>query len=271
MTQTTNMNQSTLSLVAAFGLIVITGCMTTQSVPPSRTSTTLQKVNVPEIVATSDTQLTQGESLKITVIPVTYTAKLVSHTRYELADIPRIVWDIPPDSVYVWETIQHALKVDPEYLRFQVRINNQLDRSFRGAGTVVQFNVDGKLTDVGQLNYQELLNVIVPPRSEKEVYIYGPSPATLSQNAAIGVMFYDVVTETDVAGNVTRRQNFQWVFQSKLKEVEQAVPGTTREKKWIPAEKYRQYMMQTQSQALQQQFQQLQGVPPGTLQWTPAR
>jgi hypothetical protein len=53
--------------------------------------------------------------------------------------------------------------------------------------------------------------------------------------------------------------------------VEQAVPGTTREKKWIPAEKYRQYMMQTQSQALQQQFQQLQGVPPGTLQWTPAR
>lgn len=212
-------------------------------------------------MATSDTQLTQGESLKITVIPVTYAAKLVTHTRYEQAEIPRIVWDIPPNSVYVWETVQHSLKVEPEFLRFQVRINNQLDRSFRGAGTAVQFNVDGKLTDVAQLNCQELLNVIVPPRSEKEMYGYGPSPSTLSQNAAIGVMCNDVVTETDLAGNVTRRQNFQWVFQSKLKEVEQAVPGTTREKKWIPVEKYQQYMMHTQSQSLQQQWPGLPQVP----------
>lgn len=120
---------------------------------------------------------------------------------------------------------------------------------------MVQFNVDGKLTDVGQLNYQELLNVIVPPRSEKEVYIYGPSPATLSQNATIGVMFYDVVTGTDVAGNVTQRQNFQWVFQCKLQEVEQPVPTTTSVKKWIPVGQYQQYVIQTQSQAVQQRLQ----------------
>jgi hypothetical protein len=261
------MKRPHLWILAGIGLMAITGCETT-SPAPATPATTLQRVNVPEIVATSDTQITQGEALKISVIPVTYTAKVVSQTRYELAELPPIVWDIPPNSACVWETVQHALKVEPEFLRFQVRINNQLDRSFRGAGAVVQFNVDGKLTDVGQLNYQELLNVIVPPRSEKEVYIYGPSPSTLSQDAAIGVLFYDVVTATDVAGNVTQRQNFQWVFQSKLKTVEQAVPSLTRTKKWIPAEKYHQYLMQTQSQALQQQWP---GLPQVPVQWQPPR
>ena len=252
-------------ILAGIGLMAITGCETT-STAPAAPATAQQKVNVPEIVATSDTKVTQGDSLKVTVVPVTYSAKVASQTRYEEAEVPRIIWDIPPNSVYVWETVQHSLKVEPEYLRFQVKINNQLDRSFRGAGAVVQFNVDGKLTDVGQLNYLELLNVIVPPRSEKEMYIYGPSPSTLTENATIGVMFYDVVTNTDAAGNVTQRQSFQWVFQSKLKEVAQSVPSTTRVKKWVPAEKYQQYMIQTQTQALQRQ---LPGMPQFPVQGQP--
>ena len=247
------MKQSYPSLAAVIGVIALTGCETTPSTPTT-TSTTRQKVNVPEIVATSDTRVTQGDAVKISVIPVTYTAKVVARTTYEQAEIPRLVWDIPANSVYVWESVEHSLKVEPEYLRFQVKINNQLDRSFRGAGTVVEFNVDGKVTDVGQLNYRELLNVIVPPRSEKEVYIYGPSPSVLSPNATIGVMFYDVVTATDAAGSVTQRQNFQWVFQSKLKEVEQAVPGNSRVKKWVPVEKYQQQMIQNQTKTLEQSW-----------------
>jgi hypothetical protein len=240
------MNPTYPRLVAAIGLIAITGCQTTTTAPTAG-STVLQKVSIPEIVPTSDTKVTQGDAVKISVIPVTYTARVVSTTKYEQAEIPRVVWDIPPNSVYVWESVEHSLRVEPEFLRFQVKINNQLDRSFRGAGTVVEFNVDGKVSDVGQLNYRELLNVIVPPRSEKEVYIYGPSPSVLSPNATIGVMFYDVVTATDAAGSVTQRQNFQWVFQSKLKEVEQAVPGNSRVKKWVSVEKYQQQMIQTKT------------------------
>ncbi|MCB9913494.1 MAG: hypothetical protein H6827_10890 [Planctomycetes bacterium] len=256
------MNQAQGSAIAAVAILVMTGCETTSV--PSAPLSALQRVKVPEIVATSDTQVTQGDSIKISVIPVTYTARVVRQVSYELAKVPPIVWDVPANSVYVQETVAHSLEIEPEYLRFLVKINNQLDRSFRGAGMVVQFNVEGRLIDVGQLNYLELQNLIVPPRSEKEVAIYGPSPTTLTHNAAIGVMFYDVVADTDDAGNVTKRENYEWVFESSLKEVQQSVPATTRTKKWIPVATYQEYEMKKHSEAAQQPWGNIQNTPAPT-------
>lgn len=118
------MKHTYASILTGIGLMAISGCQTSTPKAPAPPPTTLQKVNVPEIVATSDTKTTQGDSLKVTVVPVTYSARVVSQTQYEQAEIPRFAWDIPPNSVYVLETVKSSLKVEPEFLRFQVKINN---------------------------------------------------------------------------------------------------------------------------------------------------
>jgi hypothetical protein len=102
--------------------------------------------------------------------------------------------------------------VGPERLVFDVKISNQLSRVFRGAGSVVQFNVGGSLVSVPQAQYADLANLILPPRSDADVRIAGPLLSTLTEGATIGLFLYDVVTDIDVAGNVTEKQNFEWYY-----------------------------------------------------------
>ena len=87
-----------------------------------------------------------------------------------------------------------------------------MPRVFRGAGTVVQFNIDGQLKSVDQKGYQNLVQAIVPPRSQTTLEIYGPELSNLPEKANIGLFFYDVVTNQNEAGEVTERQNFEWYY-----------------------------------------------------------
>jgi len=122
--------------------------------------------------------------------------------------------------VYVEETVTPFLDVSPARLQFTVRVNNKLARVFRGQGAVVQINVAGKLLPFGQTDYSEFLNGIVPPRNENTFTILGPRIDTLPDKASIGIFLYDVVTATDVAGNTTERQNYEWYFNYSVKTVE---------------------------------------------------
>jgi len=103
-------------------------------------------------------------------------------------------------------------RVEPDSLRFLVTVSNQMSRVFRGAGAVVQFNINGKLRGVDQSSYRSLTNAIIPPRNQQQFRIYGPSLSTLPNKANIGVFIYDVVTKTDESGEVTEKQNFEWYF-----------------------------------------------------------
>jgi hypothetical protein len=47
--------------------------------------------------------------------------------------------------VFAERVTSPQLKCDPSRLQFAVRINNKLPRVFRGQGSVVQFNVAGKI------------------------------------------------------------------------------------------------------------------------------
>jgi len=125
--------------------------------------------------------------------------------------------------------------VEPDRLRFQVRINNQMPRVFRGAGTVVQFNIDGQLKSVDQEGYQNLVQAIVPPRSQTTLEIYGPKLSNLPEEANIGLFFYDVVTNQNEAGEVTERQNFEWYYKYNSQTREDTVTVEVEEG-WVRAD-----------------------------------
>lgn len=121
-----------------------------------------------------------------------------------------------------------VLKVTPEKLAFRVKINNQMPRVFRGAGTVVLYNFGGHNASVSSHDYAELSSVIVPPRTEAEAMIYGPPISDVPPNTPLGIFLYDVVTKTDKAGNVTEKQNFEWYYKYELQTKEVTREVTTK-------------------------------------------
>jgi hypothetical protein len=176
---------------------------------------------MPIFTALPETKELQSKGgIQVSLTPISYQCRQdheVSVKEVE-TDVSRatsgIVRQLPPTpgARFVEVTTTPRLKVAPDNLRFVVKINNQLPRVFRGAGTVVQFNVGGKLVAVDQTGYADLANIIVPPRTEQQVNIYGPPLSTLPDETTVGLFLYDVVTRTDAAGNITEKQNFEWYF-----------------------------------------------------------
>jgi hypothetical protein len=168
-----------------------------------------------------------------------------------------------PGQVYIVERSTPHLVAEPKRLEFTVRINNKLPRVFRGQGSVVQFNVDGKLIPFGDTDYTAFINGIVPPRNEFQLKIYGPALDQLHDKGTIGIFLYDVVTATDTAGSVTEKQNFEWYFNYTTQLVQESAEPKVTER-WVDVEEYQQQLMRLQQDQLQPRLQQMRQQLPQT-------
>jgi len=186
------------------------GCM-----PPKReVEMTRLTWKLPVLSPLPETKVLQEkEGIQISVTPCAYEATKVYEQQDKRVPDPLIK---SQNVLYYFErrNMPRAV-VKPDRLEFLVKLNNKMDRVFRGAGAVVSFNVAGKQVAVEQQGYGELLNAIVTPRSEMQVKVSGPPIASLPDECSIGLFFYDVVTEKDEAGNIKKRANFEWYFQYK--------------------------------------------------------
>jgi hypothetical protein len=193
--------------------------------PPPATQTMTMTCSQPTLAPLPQTKgLQERGGLQISVAPASYTCQQTTKvSKREVADPVTkssggLLHQSPPKPGmrYIETTETPSLQVAPDRLEFIVKVNNKLPRVFRGAGTVVQFNVGRKLQAVEQQGYADLANSIIPPRTEQEIKIYGPSLSTISGQTTIGLFLYDVVTNTDQAGNITAKQNFEWFYTSEL-------------------------------------------------------
>jgi len=206
--------------------------------PESAPETITVSCLVPSFSPLPETKESQEKGgVEISIAPVTY--EVIRSTNTETTPVSEPLIAILPkgytreNSAYVEETSWQVIDVSPDNLSFLVTINNKLPRVFRGAGSVVQFNVSGKLIGIEEKYYADFLNVIVPPRSQHQVKIYGPALQSLpSQQTTIGIFFYDVVTNVDKAGNVTEKQNFEWYF-SYSPQFRQEISPVTRKRGWV--------------------------------------
>lgn len=211
-------------LALLFTSVFLSGCATTNqaSKPPEKV---VQSYQYPVFQPLAKTKQSQNKGgLEIFVAPVNYEVKWKKKKTVENAD-PGLGQALLAGAAagangsdsenkrYVKVERTPVPSVKPDRLRFVVRINNQMPRVFRGAGTVVQFNVNGQLKGVDQKGYRNLVQAIVPPRSQKSLEIYGPKLSNLPDKANIGLFFYDVVTKQNEAGEVTERQNFEWYYE----------------------------------------------------------
>ncbi len=126
-----------------------------------------------------------------------------------------------PGQRYVETTKTPYFAVTPERLKVTLKVVNQLSRVFRGAGTVIQFTVAGKTWASKQEDYAEFTNVIIPPRGEQQIELYGPPMDSMPPTGNLGIFLYDVVTKTDAAGNITDKQNYEWYYNYGLQTKEE--------------------------------------------------
>lgn len=191
-------------------------------------------VDVPALSPLPETRESQEKGgVEISVAPVSYEAEPYSVEDSRVAE-PSFSDALkkPGKNAVLREYVKRpGLRVKPSRLRFTVKVNNKLSRVFRAAGSVVQFNVAGKLAAVDQSGYADLTNAIIPPRGEAQVEVFGPKIGDIPLSCTVGLFLYDVPTKTDAAGNVVEKQNFEWYFKYQTTKEERT--GLVRvERRW---------------------------------------
>ncbi|MBI3879402.1 MAG: hypothetical protein HY301_04980 [Verrucomicrobia bacterium] len=179
-----------------------------------------------EVIADKVNQPTQSKGgLDITVVPALYKAVRTKKTTTTQVQ-PNFAEAMQIDRnthVMVEQVTTAHLTTAPARVEFTVKIHNQLNRVFHAKGSVVQFNVDGKLIPFNNTDYTEFANGIVPPLNDSDFKIAGPPLDLLKDKGTLSIFVYDVVTATDVAGNTTEKQNYTWDFTYTMETVSE--PG----------------------------------------------
>lgn len=216
----------------AFGALA--GCA--PSGPPAPAPVVTVTGRLPTLAPLPETKQLQAKGgIQISVAPVLYS--IVPSSEVSLRAIsPSFLERLAGPQG--WQTMRFlerttttALKTQPETLRFTITINNQLPRVFRGAGAVVQFNIAGKLIQVDQTGYADLVNIVVPPRTQQQVEIYGPPISAIPDRTTVSIFLYDVVTRADAAGNITEKQNFEWYYNYAV-QLRQETANVVTERMW---------------------------------------
>jgi len=205
----------------------------------SAPTTTKVSAKLPTFAPLAETNPTQEKGgLTITIAPAEYhtTALFLSSDRRVFATLKERLL-APVDitrNMLVEKIFTPVPEIVPDTLGFRVHVSNQMPRVFRAAGIVVQFNVAGKVVQYDPSGTTELVQAIIPPRSEQFMDIHGAKISDIPERCTIGVFFYDVVTKLDTAGNVIEKQNFEWYFQYATKLVEEEVAVPPPKRVWVP-------------------------------------
>ncbi len=201
--------------------LLLSGC---QNTPPPPVSNSLP-YSLPILTPVeADKQDQVKDGIRVSVAGYTYEPKLTYQRQYRR--VPQII--VVGGSYPVEVREMPSVEVTPKEVRFKVKIYNNLERVLRLAGTVVSFQAGGKTLVVPKSHYDDFLNGIILPRQEGEYEISGPDVSALPGNATIAFFLYDIITETDAAGNPTRRSNFEFFYTLSHEAKTQEASITTR-------------------------------------------
>jgi hypothetical protein len=222
-------------------LIAGGGC----AVTPTRVVPDAITCTVPDITVEAETPASQTKGgLGISVAPADYSVKLFRTVTYQVAQPPFVAAMVgtTAPSVYVRKTVSTVGRVAPGRIKFLVTIDNEMPRVFYGKGTVVQFDVGGRLQPVNQRGYTNLMGEILPPRQQQQITIVGPRLSALTKpSGMIGLFLYDVVTKENQAGVVVEKENFHWYFKYTL-EPRTTQASTQVAEGYMPVAQYQEVM-----------------------------
>ncbi|MFX1514251.1 MAG: hypothetical protein ACFFCQ_16880 [Promethearchaeota archaeon] len=224
-----NKNDFLKPLFLIFLLIFALQCMPPTPAKVEPTQTTLSYVMPDVNILPGYSELQEKQELSISAIPITFKKikKIKRKCEWDPGGLAKLMMNEnelkPNDKTFYKVRETPYFEVEPSALAFNIRIYNHLDHVIRLEGAVVAFRIDGRMVNIDRANYQEFLAGIIIPRGEDEYPIYGPMIESLPSSCNIALLLYDVVTQTDDAGNPTKKSNFEWVFTYKEETKEERV------------------------------------------------
>lgn len=232
--------------------LLINGCASHDHGPPPPPASV--QVEVPSFTRQAETHERQEKGgFEITIAPVTYEAIAQSKTVTAASREPlggELIGG-HAGQIYVTRTTESTVSLVPDHLNFLVTLNNKMPRVFHGSGTVVQFNVGGKVLAVDQRGYSSLQGAIVPPQQQQQVTIVGPLLTDLpAKSGTVGIFLYDVVTDQSNAGVVTAKQNYEWYFDYTFVPKSVQVPPAQQQAGYMSVAEYQQEMTRQQMEQM---------------------
>jgi hypothetical protein len=171
-------------------------------------------VSLPKIELPSDTKQTQvkgGVSVFCELVPFDIERTEHQERNITYSDVPGYdIYEVAKEPVYI---------INPNELQFKIRVKNNQDRVLKLIDVPIILIVDGIQTSIPTDHLIEWQSALIVKGFEKEFMLLGPELGTLFNAKVIYIAIDDVPVLYDQAGNVSKKENFEWTFYVKKDEV----------------------------------------------------
>lgn len=171
-------------------------------------------VPLPKIELSPDTRQTQvkgGVSVFCELVPFDIERTEHQERNITYSDVPGYdIYEVAKEPVYI---------INPDEPQFKIRVKNNQDRVLKLIDVPIILIVDGIQTSIPTDHLIEWQSALIVKGFEKEFMLLGPELGTLLNAKVIYIAIHDVPVLYDQAGNVSRKENFEWTFYLKKDEV----------------------------------------------------
>ncbi|MBM3242341.1 hypothetical protein FJZ31_39245 [Candidatus Poribacteria bacterium] len=122
----------------------------------------------------------------------------------------------------VYEVVKEPVySIKPDEFQFKIRIKNNQDRVLKLFEMPIILIIDGIQTSIPESAFVDWKAALVVKGFEKEFQVNGPKLSAFEDAKLIYIGVHDVPILYDEAGNVKKKENFEWTFQLTKQEVSQ--------------------------------------------------
>src|SRR5690606_24033037 len=129
----------------------------------------------------------------------------------------------------IWSEKKYS--VTPDLITFTVTATNHTDHVLRLAGAVPRLNIDSLQVSIAQEGLSQMGNSVLVPNDTVTFSLVGPKWDESKEKAVIDFQIFDVVVESDAAGNPTAKEHFKWTYQAKVENKTVEIKKTKEQKK----------------------------------------
>jgi len=172
---------------------------------------------LPTITPTNGTIQTQkkgGVLITCEVIPFN-----VSELNKEKRDIFYADPKLPGYDIFQVKNTPIAV-IQPESFIINIKIKNNQERILKIRETAMLMQIDGVTYNMPESDIKEWYAAMVIKNAEFSYRIKGPNIKNLNGAKLLYLFINDVPTEMDAAGNIKKRENFEWYFECKMQPIQ---------------------------------------------------
>jgi len=123
------------------------------------------------------------------------------------------------------------------HVKFKISIRNNGERILKLRDVALTVISDGKAIATPGQNTLEWKTGMILKNDEYSFVIDGPSKFLINETKLLGITIYDVPTQYDLAGTVTRKDNFEWFYKIDENVTHTFLDSITFKYSYIPVRK----------------------------------